>query len=164
MSFSLAQTTSDVNLDSQSSELNPLQKGTFMLGTNVSGLSFATYNGSDITNINLGIHGGYFLADNFAGLLGINYFNAFDFSNFETNYDNFSYLLGVKYYIDSRFPVELNFEGDLNANNSLGAKVGYAYFPSSNFSIEPSLGYDVSLNDSDFNNFNGSIGLNYFFK
>ncbi|GGA76455.1 hypothetical protein GCM10008015_16330 [Flavobacterium palustre] len=117
--------------------------GNAMLGS--TSFSLATSDGE--SEYNIGLDGGYFIADNFALKAGLGYGG-------ESVFDSsiFSYRLGAKYYVESMIPVTLDLTGasikDASENPMwLGIGAGYAIFLGDNVSIEPGLRYNLSLNE-----------------
>ncbi len=97
------------------------------------------------TNYNIGLDGGYFVADNFAVKAGLGYGD-------NSVVTTLSYRLGAKYYVNSMIPITLDLTGastkDAIENPLwLGIGGGYAIFLGENVSIEPGLRYNLSLND-----------------
>lgn len=92
------------------------------------------------------------------------------YSDYDGDYNVFAYKLGMKYYIIDQIPVGLDLTGasvkGLDENPFyLGVQGGYAWFPAKNVSIEPTLRYNVSLNDKydDKGVFQGLIGFVFHF-
>lgn len=117
--------------------------GNAMIGS--TGFSFASSNG--VSAYNIGLDGGYFIADDFALKAGLGYGGE---SEFDTSV--FSYRLGAKYYVSSMIPVTLDLTGASEKDASenplwLGIGAGYAIFLGDNVSIEPGVRYNVSLNE-----------------
>ena len=137
---------------------NPaLAKGKWLIETNTNfgavspsntSISFSANGG--VTNIKIGGEAGYFVADNLAlkAGLGIHVISY----QLEESSSKFNYKVGAKYYINGKFPVQIDLSGAATKNESitaLGFQGGYAYFLAPNVSIEPGLRYDLFLNDSD---------------
>ncbi|MBV7440540.1 hypothetical protein KRX57_03840 [Weeksellaceae bacterium TAE3-ERU29] len=137
---------------------NPaLAKGKWLIETNTnfgavspSNTSVSFSAGGGVSNLKIGGEAGYFIADNFAlkAGLGIHLLSY----QLEESSSKLNYKLGAKYYINSKFPVQIDLSGASTKNNSittLGFQGGYSYFLAPNISIEPGLRYDLSLEDSD---------------
>lgn len=114
---------------------------------NPANTSFNLFSQDGITTWSLGAEGGYFVIDNLAAKIGLGY-------NDNDGASSFSYKLGAKYYIVSKFPVQLDVVGasgdDVFPNETplwLGVQGGYAWFVADNVSIEPGLRYNLSLNE-----------------
>ena len=58
--------------------------------------------------------------------------------------------------------VQVDFNG-VDKENFIGTQLGYAFFPSKNFSIEPNARYDFALKNSYEDKFSLGVGFNYFF-
>ncbi len=107
------------------------------------------------TTWNIGAEGGYFVANNLAVKLGLGYADLGDAGGLlEDNITAFTYKVGVKYYIESMIPVQVDYSGasykDADENPSyVGLQAGYAIFLGNNVSIEPGVKYNISMN-SDF--------------
>ncbi len=103
----------------------------------------------------IGAEGGYFLMDDLALKVGLGYGDS-------EGPSVFTYKLGAKYYIGSKFPVQLDITGgsiqDFDESALwLGLQGGYAIFLNDYVSIEPGLRYNFSLNQ-DFSE-NGVLEL-----
>lgn len=101
------------------------------------------------TSWSIGAEGGYFVANDLAIKAGLGYN---DFGGDGEGSSSFSYKVGVKYYIISQIPVQIDYSGasvkDFDENPSyLGLQAGYAIFLGQNVSIEPGLKFNKSLND-----------------
>lgn len=133
--------------------------GNAMLGS--TGFSFSSSDGSN--QYNLGLDGGYFVADNLALKAGLG------FGGYKDDFDDstiFSYRLGAKYYVKGMIPLTLDLTGasikDSVENPMwLGIGAGYAIFLGSNVSIEPGVRYNHSLNEdySDKGIFQVNVGF-----
>jgi hypothetical protein len=131
--------------------------GNAMIGS--TSFAFSSSDGESMYNI--GLDGGYFIADDFALKAGLGYGGESVFDS-----STFSYRLGAKYYIHSMIPVTLDLTGasikDASENPMwLGIGAGYAIFLGDNVSIEPGLRYNLSLNEdySDKGVFQLNIGF-----
>ncbi|WP_046757652.1 hypothetical protein [Kordia jejudonensis] len=134
--------------------------GNALLGN--TGIYFSSQDGEYIYNI--GLDGGYFVADDFAIKFGLGYGG-----DSETDLNGFSYRVGGKYYIASKFPISLDVTGSKIDNVDenpfwLGIGGGYAWFIGNSVAIEPGLRYNVSLNEdfSDKDIFQINIGFTVF--
>ena len=117
------------------------------LGSNT-GFSYSNTDGD--SEYNIGAEVGYFVIDDLAIKGGLGY-GGINTDLFDTHV--FSYKVGLKYYIASMFPVQVDYSGgvikDFNEDPSyLGLQAGYAWFLGSNVSVEPGLRYNISLNDN----------------
>ncbi|HLV63266.1 hypothetical protein [Galbibacter sp.] len=149
--------------NAQSTTANPaLSEGSWLVEANTNfgrghtahtGFSLNTSDNNTIWNI--GFEGGYFIMDDLALKVGLGYGDS-------DNADGrFSYKAGAKYYIESQFPVQIDFNGSSGDNFSplfVGLQGGYAWFVADNISLEPGVRYDIDIND-DADNF-GGLGLN----
>ncbi|MEM0941178.1 MAG: hypothetical protein AAGI25_15530 [Bacteroidota bacterium] len=134
------------------------------------GLQLWTSDGNTVFNV--GAESGYFIADDFAIKLGLGFLNISpDGGDSESS---FSYKVGAKYYINSVVPVQLDITGSTLEDDDLfevadpfwlGIQAGYAVFFSEQAALEPSLRYNISLNDdfSDDGIFEIRFGFSIFF-
>lgn len=149
--FCNAQDSKTMSDGSQTAEGKWLIEANTNFGTPVgsnTNFSYATENGNSIYNI--GAEAGYFVIDDLAVKLGLGYGGM---KNDLVDTNVFSYKIGVKYYIASQFPVQLDYSGasikDASENPSyFGIQAGYAWFLGENVSIEPGIRYNVSLNQN----------------
>lgn len=113
------------------------------------------------TAYSIGAEAGYFIMDDLAIKAGLGYSDD-DFSE-----GSFVYKLGAKYYIDSQFPVGVDFTGvsnDGNNANWVGIQGGYAWFVAPNVSIEPTIRYNMTLDEEKAESaFQGLIGFAFHF-
>lgn len=131
-------------------------KGKWLIETNTNfgavhlantGFQFTSVEGA--TYYNLGLEGGYFIADNLAlkAGLGFGVLNP-DEGGSSTS---FSYKLGAKYYLLSMIPLQIDYSGAKTKNfddsSYLGLQAGYAVFLGQNVSIEPGIRFNKSLNE-----------------
>lgn len=147
------------NVNAQDDDSNALAKGSWLVEANTgfgggaTGAAHRANTSFGLTSIDgttiwsVGAEAGYFVMDDLAVKLGLGY-NDFDGAS------TFSYKLGAKYYVASKFPVQLDVTGasgdDVFGEESplwLGVQGGYAWFVADNISIEPGLRYNVSLNE-----------------
>ena len=120
-------------------------------GANTS-FQYASADGSSVYNI--GLEGGYFVADNLALKVGLGFGSSNPDIGESTN--TFSYKVGAKYYILGMIPVQVDYSGatikGFDENPSyLGLQAGYAVFLGTNVSIEPGIRFNKSLNDDFYN-------------
>ncbi len=114
------------------------------------------------TSWSVGAEAGYFIIENLALKGGL----GFSDSGFDgPGGSSFNYKIGGKYYVISRIPVGVDFTGssikDFEENPSyLGVQAGYAWFIAPNVSVEPTLRYNVSMNDDFYESaFQALIGF-----
>ena len=139
------------------------QKGSTFVGVSsnsVTGVNYSTVKDSGVKTFQMGVQGGYFVANNLAGIAGVGY--QVLRANKQTVYEGVSYQVGGKYYVESKVPVQVDFNG-VDKVNFIGTQLGYAFFPSKNFSIEPNARYDFALKNSYEDKFSLGVGFNYFF-
>ena len=104
--------------------------------------SLLSVDGSTIWSV--GADAGYFVSDNLAIKAGLGYADADEIDG------TFVYKVGAKYYLGGEFPVGVDFTGssvDGNNANWVGIQGGYAWFVADNVSIEPTIRYNVTLDD-----------------
>lgn len=140
-----------------------LAKDGFSVGLNSTGFGFSTVRDSGVRNTNVGFEAGWFVVDKLQAVGGLGYENT-HVKNVGTVDEKLTYLGGFKYYVENVFPVQLDFNGDSKGNEYVGTQVGYAWFPSSNFSVEPRLRYDFATERGNKDVFSAGLGFNYFFK
>ena len=132
----------------------------------------------------IGGEGGYFIADDLALKIGLGFS---DLGNNDNIAGDLSWKLGAKYYVASKFPVQIDLNGSRRTYGDnpdfdlstppvetpdatplwLGFQAGYAWFVANNVSIEPGLRYGIGLNDDADNigsDFAFNIGFNVFFS
>lgn len=124
-------------------------------GNAVLGSTAIAFSSSDGTSsYNVGLDGGYFIADDLALKAGLGFGGISPDEG--DGVSSFSYRLGAKYYVISKIPVTVDLTGSSGdaVENFLGETPlwlgiggGYAWFIGSNVSIEPGLRYNVSLNE-----------------
>ncbi len=141
-----------ITTTAQNANNGQTSKGNWLLEANTG--TWATGNTSfSLTSIDgntawsIGAEAGYFVEDNLAIKLGLGYSDLGDFFD-----GSFVYKVGAKYYIDSQFPVGVDFTGasnDGNGANWLGLQGGYAIFLSDNVSLEPAIRYNLTLDEED---------------
>lgn len=105
----------------------------------------------------VGLEGGYFVIKDLAIKAGLGY------SDYGFDFTTFNYKVGAKYYIASQFPVGVDFAGtssDGDNSNWVGLQAGYAWFVSDDISIEPTLRYNLTLDNNKAESaFQGLIGF-----
>ena len=121
--------------------------GSSFVGLNSTGLNFATVQDSGVKNYNVGVQAGHFVVDKLAVVAGVGY-NATRVKNVGTTNEDLTYLGGFKYYVENVLPVQLDYNG-VDKDNYLGTQLGYAFFPAKNFSVEPTIRYDIALKDNN---------------
>lgn len=143
-----------------------LSKGSFVIEANTG--SWATGNTSfSLASVDgetawaVGAEGGYFVMDNLAVKAGLGYGD-------DSNSDGiFTYKVGAKYYIIGQIPVGADFTGtsfDGDNANWVGVQGGYAWFVAPNVSIEPTVRYNISLDEDKAESvFQGLIGFAFHF-
>ena len=167
-SFANAQDKKAENGGGQTSEgkwLIEANTGNAVLGT--TGFYLTSVDGE--SSYNLGLDGGYFIADDLALKAGLGYGG-----DSASSTSSFSYRLGAKYYVKSMIPLTVDLtgaSGDAVENLAgetpmwLGLGAGYAWFLGENVSIEPGLRYNLSLNDKYTDNgvlqFNVGFALHF---
>lgn len=138
--------------------------GTTFVGVSsnsITGLNYSTVKDSKVSNFQAGLQGGHFFKDKLAVVGGLGYqVVRYDGT---TIAEGLSYQAGAKYYVANVIPVQVDFNG-VDKTNFIGTQLGYAWFPSSNFSIEPNVRYDFALKDTYKDRFNFGVGFNYFFE
>ena len=138
-----------------SSTLQQTKEGMFLIEANTgfgavspANTSFGFQSRDGSSSYNLGLEGGYFFMNDLAVKVGLGYggFSIKDGGNTNT----ISYKIGVKYYILSVIPVQLDYSGakvkDVTDNESfVGLQAGYAIFLGDNVSLEPGIRYNKAL-------------------
>lgn len=136
-----------------------INTGTWTTGN--TGFSLLSVDGN--TQWSVGAEGGYFVIDNLAVKVGLGYSDA----SYEFAESTFSYKVGVKYYLLDQIPLGLDFTGlsiEEYDPSWIGVQGGYAWFVSPQVSIEPTLRYNISLDDTQADNaFQGLIGFAFHF-
>lgn len=147
----------------ESNNGSALSKGSWVIEANTgswttgnTSFSLASVDGN--TSWSVGAEAGYFIMDDLALKAGLGYSDAGE------NVDgSFVYKVGAKYYVASQFPVGVDFTGvsnDGNNANWVGVQGGYAWFVADNISIEPTLRYNITLDDQKADSaFQGLIGF-----
>lgn len=148
--------------DNDDSNGNVLQKGSWVIEANTGSwttgsTAFSLMSSDGFTMWSVGADAGYFVADNLAIRAGLGY------TDFDEGDGIFVYKIGGKYYIDGQFPVGADFTGTSSSGdnaNWVGLQIGYAWFVADNISIEPTLRYNLTLDDMKAESaFQGLIGF-----
>jgi hypothetical protein len=113
-------------------------------GVGTTGLGFT----SDETGsaYNLGLEGGYFVMDDLALKVGLGFGGVNPKGG--TSISATAYKIGAKYYVISKIPVELSYNGySSNGFNAswVGIQAGYAIMLGDNVSLEPGLRYNNTM-------------------
>lgn len=153
-----------VKAQDQSQSSSPTSKGNILFEVGASafgetslkhgsstGFNLLNANGSTIFSI--GAEGGYFVQDNSAIKVGLGYTDV-DFTTF------FTYKVGFKHYANGNVPIQIDITGATNEDQDtgfgtfetpdplwLGLQLGYAAFLSDNIAFEPTMRYNVTLNN-----------------
>lgn len=140
------------------------QEGNFVVGVNATNIGFTNVK-DGATNINAGVSVGAFAKDNLAVVANVGYATT-NYNSVNTN--DWFYGAGLKYYLGSVVPLQVDWKGSVGNNfhpgaSFVGVQGGYAWFPFKNFSVEPTVRYDFSTKDAYQNVFSGNLGLNLFF-
>jgi hypothetical protein len=148
--------------DDSESNGSALAKGSLLIEANTGSwatgnTAFSLISVDGNTAWSVGADAGYFLMDNLAVKAGLGYADS-------DNVDGtFVYKVGAKYYVGGQFPVGVDFTGtstDGNNANWVGLQGGYAWFVADNISIEPTVRYNVTLDDQKGESaFQGLIGF-----
>lgn len=145
---------------------NALSEGSWVIEANtgswaIGNTSFSLMSVDGNTSWSAGAEAGYFIKENLAIKAGLGY-NDNGFSD-----GTFVYKLGAKYYLGGEFPVGVDFTGssvDGNNANWVGLQGGYAWFVAKNVSIEPTVRYNVTLDDEKADSaFQALIGFAFHF-
>jgi hypothetical protein len=161
--------------EDQTNDRQQTAKGSFVIDANTtlgsfggilggSGTSFLLTSADGTTIWNIGAEVGFFASNDFAFKLGLGY----------GDYDGislFSYKIGLKYYIISRIPFQVDFSGQAGNDffgdekpGYIGLQAGYAFFLGDMVSLEPALRYNISTNSDNYNSlFQIQIGFSIFF-
>ena len=158
-----AQTTKNTESTAKENAKLATQEGNYTVGINTTGLGFTSVDG--VTNINTGVTIGAFAKDNLAVVATVGYQ-----SNHQNDVDtnNWFYGAGLKYYVVSRIPLQVDWRGSIGndfhpGQSFVGFQGGYAWFPFSNFSVEPTVRYELSTKTEYENRLVGGLGFNLFF-
>lgn len=154
------------SVNAQDENSNALSEGSWVIEANTG--SWATGSTAfSLTSIDgntawsAGAEAGYFVKENFAIKAGLGYADSDGIDGI------FTYKVGAKYYVSGQFPVGVDFTGmssDGNSANWIGLQGGYAWFVADNVSIEPTVRYNVTLDDQKADSaFQGLIGFAFHF-
>tara|TARA_B100001059_G_C17691431_1_gene505169 strand:- start:90 stop:608 length:519 start_codon:yes stop_codon:yes gene_type:complete len=153
---------SNVNAQDSDKGGNALSEGSWVIEANtgswaVGNTAFSLTSVDGFTAYSVGAEAGYFVMDNLAIKAGLGYNGADDIDG------SFVYKVGAKYYIAGEFPVGVDFTGaSVSGENAnwVGLQGGYAWFVADNISIEPTLRYNMTLDDMKAESaFQGLIGF-----
>lgn len=141
-------------------------KGSWLIEVNTNssttgntGFSLASVDGN--TAWSAGAEAGYAVIDDLFVKVGLGY------ADFGGDIESsFLYKIGAKYYVSEQIPVGVDFTGassDGNNANWVGLQAGYAWFISDNIAIEPTLRYNLTLDELKADSiFQGLIGFSIF--
>ena len=141
-------------------------KGKWLIEANTGSMatgntSFSLSSVDGFTSWSAGVDGGYFVMDDLAIKVGLGY------SDSEYSDGTFVYKAGAKYYLNGQIPVGIDFTGvsfDSYDASWVGLQAGYAWFLGTNVAIEPTLRYNVTLDDQKADSaFQALIGFSLFF-
>ena len=149
------------------------QQGNFVLETAVlsnltmpnTGLGFSTVKDGG-SALNVGLNGGYFVADNLAIKLGAGYGNI---RYKETTLSEaWSFRAGAEYNILGYVPIGIAWTGSdiayaKNNPSYLSTQIGYNWFFSDNMAMKPLMQYDISLTDYYKDVLSWGVGFQYYF-
>ena len=152
--------------DTDDSTSNALSKGSWVIEANTgswatgnTAFSLISIDGSTLWSI--GFEGGYFFMDNFAIKAGLGYTDA------DLGDGVFTYKIGGKYYAAGQIPLGVDFTGtsvDGESASWIGLQGGYAWFVADNISIEPTLRYNLTLDEEKAESaFQALIGFAFHF-
>ncbi len=158
----------------QMSQNPALTKGKWLVEANTNfgvlspaNTSIGFYSNDGNSLFKIGGEGGYFVVDNLAVKIGLGvtsiteeYYGYYGVTS-ETS-TAFNYKVGLKYYIASMFPVQVDFNGissEGESINAVGFQGGYAWFVAPNISIEPGLRYDLGTAEGSSGIFSGNVGF-----
>ena len=123
--------------------------------------AFSLFSTDGSTFWSIGAEAGYFVIDDLAIKVGLGYQDA------DIGDGIFTYKIGAKYYIDGQFPVGADFTGlssDGTDASWVGLQAGYAWFVADRVSIEPTLRYNLTLDELKAESaFQGLIGFAFYF-
>ncbi|AEM70758.1 hypothetical protein Murru_1718 [Allomuricauda ruestringensis DSM 13258] len=145
---------------------NSLSQGSWIIEANTGSwttgsTAFSLVSTNGFTLYSVGAEGGYFVADNLALKVGLGYSGGDDMDG------TFNYKVGVKYYIINQIPLGLDYTGASSNGNGaswVGVQGGYAWFVANNVSIEPTIRYNMTLDEDKADSaFQGLIGFAFHF-
>lgn len=143
-----------------------LNKGSWIIEANTGSwttgsTAFSLTSTNGYTMYSVGTEGGYFVSDNLAIKAGFGYSGGDDMDG------TTSYKVGAKYYIIGQIPIGLDYTGASFGGYSaswFGAQAGYAWFVANNVSIEPTVRYNITLDENKADSaFQGLIGFVFHF-
>jgi len=155
-----------VSVNAQSDNSGQTSKGKWLIEANTGSMAtgntaFTLTSVDGSTYWSAGVDAGYFMMDDLALKVGLGY------SDFGGGINNFVYKVGAKYYFNSQIPVGVDFTGtssDGDNANWVGLQAGYAWFLGSNVAIEPTLRYNITLDELKAPSaFQALIGFSLFF-
>ncbi|MEM1260497.1 MAG: hypothetical protein AAGH81_18380 [Bacteroidota bacterium] len=127
-------------------------------GTAATGNTSFSLSASDgDTAWSVGIDGGYFVMDDLAIKAGLGYSDPGDLFD-----GTFVYKLGAKYYLNEIIPLGADFTGfssDGFSGTWFGLQGGYAVFLGDKVAIEPTLRYNIALDDDVNSAFQALVGF-----
>lgn len=138
-------------------------EGNSFVGVRSTDLGFR--NQAGVTTLGVGLQAGHFVQNDLALVAQAGY-RSVHADGFNAN--DWTYGAGVKYYFDSKVPFQIDWNGSTGsftqpAVSNLGLQLGYGIPLGARFNLEPTLRYDISLNEHYENAFSGGVGVNYFF-
>lgn len=145
---------------------NSLSQGSWIIEANTGSwttgsTAFSLVSTNGYTLYSIGTEGGYFVSDNLALKLGLGYSGGDDMDG------TFNYKVGVKYYIIDEIPLGVDYTGASSNGNGaswVGVQGGYAWFVANNVSIEPTIRYNMTLDEDKADSaFQGLIGFAFHF-
>lgn len=139
------------------------QYGKTVIGLNGTGIGM-TASENEKPTFGANLTAGTFLADKLAVVGNAGYGSAYVDNDKETYV---SYGAGAKYYLAGVLPLQVDWKGvttnDKETKSFVGVQGGFAWFPFTNFSVEPTVRYDFSLRDNSENVLSTGLGFNLFF-
>ena len=136
-----------------------IEANTGSWATGNTSFSLISIDGSTLWSI--GFEGGYFVIDDLALKVGLGY------TGFDGGDGVFTYKIGGKYYVGGQFPLGVDYTGtsvDGESASWIGLQGGYAWFVADNISIEPTLRYNLTMDDMKAESaFQGLIGFSFYF-
>ncbi len=150
---SFAQDSDEANVTDKGGWLVEINTGTWATGST----ALSRFSSDGVTLWSIGAEAGYFVADDIAIKFGLGYQDADLIDGI------FTYKVGAKYYINGQIPVGVDFTGistDGNGANWVGIQAGYAWMVTPHVAIEPTLRYNLTLDEMDADSaFQGLIGF-----
>lgn len=154
------------NVNAQDEGGNALSEGSWVIEANTGSwatgsTAFSLISIDGNTAYSLGGEAGYFIDQNLAIKAGFGYADADSIDG------TFTYKVGAKYYIDGALPIGVDYTGASSNGNSVswvGLQGGYAWFVADNVSIEPTVRYNLTLDDEKAESaFQALIGFAFHF-